>query len=105
VFGDDWPKGLTRDDNLIDMGWHEREFTARRSFAWIVRNPEGTYLGCAYLYPAIGERGRGEVVTWLCDTPDRPASLQAFNALFWDWLTPFLPQGYALGWTSNDSPT
>lgn len=104
TFGDDWPKGLTLAANLVDMGWHEREFTARRSFAWIVRDPDGVYAGCAYLYPAIGERGRGEVVTWMIDTPDRPARLAAFNAAFRDWLTPFLPEGYALDWTSNDAP-
>ncbi|MCV3271879.1 hypothetical protein [Roseobacter sinensis] len=104
LFGDDWPKGLTRADNLIDMGWHEREFTALRSFAWIVRDTAGHYLGCAYLYPEIAVRGRGEVVTWMCDTPERLQHLAAFNAAFRDWLTPFLPQGYDLQWTTNDQP-
>jgi hypothetical protein len=102
VFGGDWPIGLTLEDNLIDMGWHEREFTARRSFAWIVRDAEGTYLGCAYLYPGIGARGKGQVVTWMCDTPDRLARLSAFNARFREWLFPFLPDGYHTVWASND---
>ena len=104
LFGGDWPAGLTRADNLVDMGWHEREFTAKRSFAWIVRNAEGTYIGCAYLYPEIGARGRGEVVTWLCDLPDRVDLLDRFNTLFRDWLTPYLPDGFALDWTSNSQP-
>jgi hypothetical protein len=104
TFGSDWPIGLTREDNLIDMGWHDREFTAKRSFAWIIRDAEGRYSGCAYLYPEIGARGRGEVVTWMTDTPDRLARLAAFNAAFRDWLTAYLPKGYALAWTSNDQP-
>jgi hypothetical protein len=40
LFGD-WPDGLTREENMIDLAWHEREFTLRRSFSWIARNPEG----------------------------------------------------------------
>lgn len=104
LFGGDWPEGLTRDDNLIDMGWHEREFTARRSFAWIVRDAGGTYLGCAYLYPDIGSRGSGEVVTWMCDTPERLTRLAAFNDAFRDWLAPYLPANYKLRWTSNEQP-
>lgn len=104
LFGDDWPAGLTRADNLVDMGWHEREFTSRRSFAWILRNEDGAYLGCAYLYPEIGSRGRGEVVTWACDTPNRVALLGRFNPLFLDWLKGFIPAGYHVTLTSNTQP-
>jgi hypothetical protein len=102
--GGDWPLGLTREDNLIDMGWHEREFTTHRSFAWIIRDREGQYLGCAYLYPDIAKRGSGRVVTWMCDTPHRIDQLGAFNRVFHDWLVPFLPGGYETAWTSNDQP-
>ncbi|MEM8729031.1 MAG: hypothetical protein AAGF79_03860 [Pseudomonadota bacterium] len=102
VFQSRWPIGLTLEENRIDMGWHDREFTARRSFAWIVRDPEGAYLGCAYLYPDIGATGRGHVVTWIRDMPDRLAVLERFNAQFWDWLAPYLPEGYEVRLTSND---
>ena len=100
LFGDDWPKGLTLEENAVDMGWHDREFTARRSFAWVIRDAAGTYLGCAYLYPDIGKTGSGEVVTWMCDTPDRLEQMALFNSAFRDWLAPFLPTGYTLEWTS-----
>ena len=101
VFGDTWPTGLTLDENRIDMGWHDREFTARRSFAWIVRDGAGDYLGCAYLYPDIGTLGQGEVVTWMRDRPDRLALLEAFNIAFSAWLEPYLPKGYETRWMSN----
>ena len=26
--GSTWPRGLTIDENLIDLGWHQREFTS-----------------------------------------------------------------------------
>ena len=33
---DDWPVGLTIEENLIDLGWHQREFTLKHSFAYSV---------------------------------------------------------------------
>lgn len=42
----------TRDENLVDLGWHQKEFEWRRSFAYTVVAPdESRVLGCVYLYP------------------------------------------------------
>lgn len=50
---DPWPEGLTLHENRVDLGWHEREFTAGHSYAWTLRDPrDRDTLGCAYLYPA-----------------------------------------------------
>jgi hypothetical protein len=39
--------------NLVDLGWHEKEFELRRSFAYTVLAPdESEVLGCVYLYPS-----------------------------------------------------
>ena len=45
--------GLTLEQNLIDLGWHQKEFQTRRSFAYTVVHPsdDGHVLGCAYVYP------------------------------------------------------
>ena len=54
VFGDNsgWPKGLTLEQNLIDLGWHQKEFQRRTSFAYTVMNlDETTCLGCVYILP------------------------------------------------------
>jgi len=102
LFGDEWPIGLTRANNLVGMGWHEREFSARRSFAWIIRDADGAYLGCAYLYPDIGTRNAGTVVTWIRARADRLSLLTAFNGAFAGWLRPYLPEGYLETWVSND---
>jgi hypothetical protein len=49
----DWPRGLTLEENLIDLGWHQREFTARHSFAYTVMTPDGSIcLGCCYINPS-----------------------------------------------------
>lgn len=99
LFGD-WPDGLTLEDDLVDLAWHEREFTTRRSFAWIIRDGEGNYLGCAYLFPAPGQRGRADVATWIRDMPERLATQDRFNALFRKWLEEVLPPGISLSWIS-----
>jgi RimJ/RimL family protein N-acetyltransferase len=42
----------TRDENLVVLGWHQKEFESRRSFAYTVVTPdESRVLGCVYLYP------------------------------------------------------
>jgi hypothetical protein len=48
-----WPRGLTLEEDLIDLGWHQREFTLRHSFAYTVISPdEGECLGCCYILPS-----------------------------------------------------
>jgi hypothetical protein len=51
--GGDWPSnGLTKEDDLIDLSWHQREFEYESSFAYIVTNLEGNEpLGCLYVFP------------------------------------------------------
>jgi hypothetical protein len=45
--------GLTLEQNLIDLGWHQKEFQRRSSFAYTVVAPDddGHVLGCAYIEP------------------------------------------------------
>lgn len=50
--GGKWPEGLTLEQNLIDLGWHQKEFQIRRSFAYTVTTPsEAMVLGCVYIEP------------------------------------------------------
>ena len=40
-------------ENLVDLGWHQKEFDLRRSFAYTVVAPdESQVLGCVYLFPS-----------------------------------------------------
>ena len=49
----EWPKGLSLQENLIDLGWHQREFTLRYSFAYTVMSSDEQYcLGCVYINPS-----------------------------------------------------
>ena len=39
--------------NIVDLGWHQKEFALRRSFAYTVVAPdESRVLGCVYLNPS-----------------------------------------------------
>lgn len=54
--GGGWPTGaVTAEDNYVDLVWHELEFREGYSFAYVVRDDDGRYLGCCYLYP-MGRR-------------------------------------------------
>jgi len=45
--------------NLVDLGWHQKEFQLRRSFAYTVMSlDESVCLGCVYLYPDDGADAR-----------------------------------------------
>lgn len=58
-----WPE-VSPKKNLIDLAWHQREFEALRSFAWVIESTEGEYLGCLYVYPSIAGEKSAEVVWW-----------------------------------------
>jgi hypothetical protein len=51
--GGEWPaENLSKEDDLIDLCWHQREFEYESSFAYIVTNLEGNEsLGCLYVFP------------------------------------------------------
>lgn len=101
IFGGTWPNGLTLEDNRVDMGWHEREFTARRSFSWVVRDKSGTYVGCAYIFPLIGERGVADAVTWVRAHPNRRETGASLVEEFKQWCVESLPKNVALLWKTS----
>ena len=82
--GSSWPDGLTREKNLIDLAWHQREFEARRSFAWVIEDDGGEYLGCLYVYPSIAGESAADVVWWWRTGKSRPE--QGFRQALEQWL-------------------
>jgi hypothetical protein len=54
--GGGWPTGpVTDDEDYVDLVWHELEFREGYSYSYVLRDAEGAYLGCLYLYP-VGRR-------------------------------------------------
>lgn len=62
-----WPSAdLTLEQDLIDLGWHQKEFQKRTSFAYTVMNlDESECLGCVYIYPSTKEGFDAEVYMWV----------------------------------------
>jgi hypothetical protein len=69
VFGanSSWPsKDLTLEQDLIDLGWHQKEFQKKTSFAYTVMSPdEETCLGCFYIYPSDDSNYDAVVYMWV----------------------------------------
>jgi len=60
-----WPVGLTLEQDLIDLGWHQKEFQRRRSFAYtVVSLDESRVLGCVYIDPSSKNGYDAEVYLW-----------------------------------------
>ncbi len=59
-----WPEGLSLEQDLIDLGWHQKEFQRRSSFAYTVMSlDEQRCLGCIYIYPST--EADAEVFLWV----------------------------------------
>ncbi|MEM6745017.1 MAG: hypothetical protein AAF676_14985 [Pseudomonadota bacterium] len=82
-----WPLGLTREADLIDLAWHQREFEARRSFAWVIADASSdAYLGCAYVYTAFDPVGPLDAWWWFRDAARGRPEVSGFGDLFERWL-------------------
>ncbi len=61
-----WPRGLTLEQNLIELGWHQTEFQLRTSFAYtVVSLDESSVLGCVYIYPCKDGAADVEITMWV----------------------------------------
>lgn len=65
MWGPGWPEGLTLEQNLIDLGWHQKEFQRKRSFAYtVVTLDESRVLGCVYIDPTRKAGYDAEIYLW-----------------------------------------
>lgn len=64
--GSGWPEGLTLEEDLIDLGWHQKEFKNRTSFAYTLVTPdESKVIGCIYIDPTQARGYDSEVYLWV----------------------------------------
>jgi hypothetical protein len=85
--GGSWPDGLTFEQDLIDLGWHQKEFQRRASFAYTVVTPsESKVTGCVYINPTR-KRGYDAVVFLWARQSELQSGLESrlFSAVR-DWL-------------------
>jgi len=69
VFGSQskWPsKDLTLEQDLIDLGWHQKEFQRRSSFTYtVVTLDESKVIGCIYIFPTTKGDFNATVEMWV----------------------------------------
>jgi hypothetical protein len=71
--------------NLVDLGWHQKEFELRRSFAYTVVAPdESQVLGCVYLNPSATHAAR--VWMWVRRSAWEDGLDPVLEAAVRDWL-------------------
>ena len=86
VLGPDvnWPReDLTLEQDLIDLGWHHKEFQIRSSFAYTVMSlDENRCLGCIYFYASEVANYDAMVVMWVRDSEmDKGLDSELFSAV------------------------
>ena len=100
-----WPAGLTLRQNLIDLGWHEKEFQNRSSFAYTMVAPdESQVLGCVYFYPTDKAEYDTEVFLWVRESEAATdldeelfVAVQRWLATDWPFENPSYP-GRTISW-------
>ena len=62
-----WPdSNLTLDQDLVDLGWHQKEFQLNRSFAYaVVSLDENQVLGGLHVVPSGKKNFDSEIYMWL----------------------------------------
>lgn len=87
VWGGKWPEGLTLEQNLIDLGWHQKEFQTRRSFAYtVVSLDESRVLGCVYIEPTRKRGYDAEVFLWARQSELAEGLEERLHAAVGDWV-------------------
>lgn len=81
-FGD-WPyAGMTLEDDLADLGWHQVEFKNRTSFTYTVVTPdESRCLGCVYIFPGEETDSEAEVFLWVRASDAKKLDAKLFEAV------------------------
>lgn len=81
--GSGWPIGLTLEQNLVELEWHQKEFQRKTSFAFtVVSLDEKRVLGCVYILPFdVGGYG-ARVTMWArADMLDAGLDQHLFNSV------------------------
>ena len=88
-----WPKkDLTLEQNLIDLGWHQKEFQIRSSFAYtVVSLDESQVLGCIYIDPSDKSNFDAEIHLWI-----RPSELdKGLDSILFDSVKKWISENWS----------
>lgn len=94
TFGEysNWPSmEITKEQNLIDLGWHHKEFQRRTSFAYVVRDLGGDYIGCFYFYPSKTKGHDVDVYAWLIEKACKAGFFEKLEIVVKNWIEDHWP--------------
>ncbi|MEL6853991.1 MAG: GNAT family N-acetyltransferase [Cyanobacteria bacterium J06607_13] len=113
VFGpqSNWPSAdLSLEQDLIDLGWHQKEFQRRTSFAYTVMSlDEFTCLGCVYFYPSSAAGYDAQAILWVRQSELANGLDEALMRTVKDWLVAKWPfervafPGREVAWESYEA--
>jgi hypothetical protein len=87
-----WPRGLTREEDLIDLAWHQREFAIRHSFAYtVMAADESRCLGCMYIFPSDRKGFDAMVFYWVRSGPEAEVRDAELGTRIRNWLANVWP--------------
>jgi hypothetical protein len=105
------PDDLTLEQDLIDLGWHQKEFQLETSFDFAVMSlDERRLLGCVYVDPTEKAGYDAEVALWVRADELGSGLEQALEAAVRRWIVeewPFARVGYPgrdMTWEAWDAP-
>jgi hypothetical protein len=106
-----WPtKELTLEQDLIDLGWHQKEFQRKTSFAYTVTSlDQKECLGCLYIYPSPNSEYDAEILMWVRQNQVQYGLDEHLFSTVQQWITdnwPFKNPGYPgrkIDWSTWDS--
>jgi hypothetical protein len=104
VFGphSTWPTAdLSLEQDLIDLGWHQKEFQRRTSFAYTVMSlDERRCLGCVYFDPTEVAGFEAQAIAWVRQS-DLHLDAPLITAVK-QWLTEAWPCWPQVAWPGRE---
>jgi hypothetical protein len=83
-----WPHtDLTLEQDLVDLGWQQKEGQLRRTFTYAVLTPdEARLLGCVYVFPAQKSGAEAEADFWVRADQDDAGLEKELEEFVREWL-------------------
>lgn len=90
-----WPsEDMTIEQNIVDLGWHQKEFQLRSSFDYAVMSlDEGRLLGCVYIDPPHQDGTDADVWYWARQSELATGLEAELESLLHRWLAQAWPFG------------
>ncbi|MEU8270718.1 GNAT family N-acetyltransferase [Sphaerisporangium sp. NPDC049002] len=98
-----WPKdGLTLEEDLIDLAWHQKEALLRNSFNYAIMTPdESRLLGCVYVDPPEKLGADADVSFWVRADQEEPGLEEEVERVVRRWIAEAWPYE-SVRWPGRD---